>query len=398
MRIGILTQRLFTNYGGLMQSLALQTVLERLGNEVMIFNREYNEKEMFSAWNRLRRKFRVLVSNVCKKCLGLPISRGITESEEKIIRQFTNKFIERYHHSSRNLYTSLQLKASISEWKPDAIVVGSDQVWRPVYSPMISNYFLDFAQGWNVRRIAYAASFGVNDWEFTPNETKQCSDLLKLFDAVSVRENSGVSLCKEHLGVDAKHVLDPTLLLDKDFYIDIVHKEHQQVVSGDLFCYLLDIDDTKRQIIREVSGFTCMSAFYCMPKLPITSENVKNHIVQCIYPSPAKWIRSFMDAQMVLTDSFHGAVFSIIFNKPFWVLCNEGRGAARFDSLLEVFGLKERMIDVQHINEINWVETIDWGRVNAIREEKKRESMLFLKSALGIFPQVKSKGQSQRAS
>ena len=78
----------------------------------------------------------------------------------------------------------------------DAFIVGSDQVWRRLYMPDIYREYLSFAEGWNVRRISYAASFGTEEWEYSPLETTECRRLLQKFDAVSVREASGVSLCK----------------------------------------------------------------------------------------------------------------------------------------------------------------------------------------------------------
>ena len=95
----------------------------------------------------------------------------------------------------------------------DAFVVGSDQVWRPRYNAYIPNLFLDFTEGMSVKRIAYAASFGTDQWEFSAEQTTISSFLAKKFDIVSVREASGIQLCKQNLGVDAIQVLDPSLLL-----------------------------------------------------------------------------------------------------------------------------------------------------------------------------------------
>src|SRR5690606_15864360 len=102
----------------------------------------------------------------------------------------------------------------------DTYIVGSDQCWRPKYSPNITNYFLDFLNDkQNVIRISYAASFGTSDWEFNEPETKMCRDLIQKFDAVSVRESSGIELCQKYLDKEAQHVLDPTMLLELDDYI-----------------------------------------------------------------------------------------------------------------------------------------------------------------------------------
>ncbi len=85
--------------------------------------------------------------------------------------------------------------------------------------------FLDFVKGQNVKRLSYAASFGTDKWEFTPQQTAICSPLAQKFDLVTVREGSGVKLCKDHLGVNAVHVLDPTMLLTKEDYISLIEAE-----------------------------------------------------------------------------------------------------------------------------------------------------------------------------
>ena len=105
----------------------------------------------------------------------------------------------------------------MTEGEYDAFIVGSDQVWRPSYNQHLEQAFLNFTENWkNVKRIAYAASFGVDNWEFTKKQTKECKRLVQKFDFVSVREDTAVNLCKEHLGIEATHVLDPTLLLSAD--------------------------------------------------------------------------------------------------------------------------------------------------------------------------------------
>ena len=108
--------------------------------------------------------------------------------------------------------------------KYDYVVIGSDQTWRPSISADIYNFFLDFLQDENqIKKIAYATSFGTDQWEFSEEQEKRCKQLVKQFDAVSVREESGISLCQQFLDVDAEHVLDPTLLLKQEDYLKIVH-------------------------------------------------------------------------------------------------------------------------------------------------------------------------------
>ena len=251
-----------------------------------------------------------------------------------------------------------------------------------MYTPNIYNSFLDFCENIKgIKRIAYAASFGVTEWEFNEEQTQECARLASLFDAVSVREVSGIELCREHLNVDAKHVLDPTLLLEKEDYIKLIKSEDCKS-NGNMFCYILDNNSEIQQAIHKIEQKQGMKSFM------VKAKKVGNHIPKdeevndYVKPSVNKWIRAFVDAEMVFTDSFHGCVFSIIFNKPFWVIGNKERGNARFDSLLKLFDLESRRIDVSEINDINLTEPVDWVKVNSIKKEWQTKSVKFIKDNL----------------
>ena len=263
----------------------------------------------------------------------------------------------------------------------DAYVVGSDQCWRPQYNAFLSSMFLDFAKEEKVKRIAYAASFGTNQWEFTQEMTSICSPLAQKFDFVSVREDSGVKLCKEHLGVNAVHVLDPTLLLTKEDYILLIEAEKEPKAKGTLFNYILDPDAAKSAFINNVAKEKGLATFQVLPKCQAetrTKEDVKNRIEDCIFPGVTTWLRAFMDAEMTIVDSFHGMVFSIIFNKPFWVIGNANRGISRFTSLLKLFHLEDRLLDANKLQEVDINRPVDWSSVNAILQQKRNECINLL--------------------
>ena len=206
--------------------------------------------------------------------------------------------------------------------------------------------------------------------------------MAKLFDAISVREDSGIALCEKHLDVDAIHVLDPTLLLEKEDYIKLVEKAKEPISGGNLFCYILDNKDSIENGIKEIEQKLSLKSFQVKAKISkgtiSKGEKLKDHVI----PSPTKWLRAFMDAEMVFTDSFHGCVFSIIFNKPFWVIGNKERGNARFDSLLKQFNLENRRFDINEINKIDLTQPIDWEKVNTIKKEWQDKSLNFLKENL----------------
>lgn len=378
MKLGILTHALHNNYGGILQAYALRTILQKKGHDVEVIRRDYTYRKDTIFWNFAR-----FIKNVIRICTGHKKYKYISQKQWNIVSENTQYFIKKYiNYNTSLIVTNLALKAYATKSGFDGYVVGSDQVWRPKYVPCITNYFLDFAENKKVKRVAYAASFGVDEWLFSKKITPTLSSLIKKFDAVSVREKSGVDLCNRYLGVDALHVLDPTMLLEKEDYIDLIIAENEEVLEGNLFCYILDNTKKKDDVIDLIVQSTNLVSFTCMPKLNLSLENVEQDIDACVFPSVTRWLKSFMDANMIITDSFHGCVFSIIFNKPFWVIGNKSRGMARFDSLLSVFGLENRMLDINNIVDIDWSLPIEWDRVNKIKKEWQIKSNKFLLEAL----------------
>ena len=373
MKIGILTQSLQANYGGLLQNYALQQVLLRAGHEVETIDWTPSNKSLRSRLYRI--KWTILPFLFPKKYPKLRYQP--TDEERKVIQQHTNHFISTYIHHTKTIMFKDGFSRQTKVGKYDAYVVGSDQCWRPRYNAFLSSMFLDFVKEEKPKRIAYAASFGTDQWEFTQEMTSICAPLAQKFDFVSVREDSGVKLCKEHLGVDAVHVLDPTMLLTKEDYIQLIEQEKEPKSSGTLFNYILDPDEKKAAFIQHIAEANELRSFQVLPKCQAetrTKKDVKTRIEDCVFPGVTAWLRSFMDAEMTVVDSFHGMVFSILFNKPFWVIGNAERGMSRFTSLLKTFHLGDRLLDADKLDNIDISKPIDWAVVNGILEEKRSES------------------------
>ena len=265
----------------------------------------------------------------------------------------------------------------------DAFIVGSDQTWRPKYVEDVEYYFLNFIPvEKNVLRIAYAPSFGTDKWEYSPEQTQVCSELLKRFDAVSVREESAVKLCLEHLGVKPFHVLDPTMLLTKEDYLNVVGKKYAN--EKKLSYYLLDYADEKMQIINKVCEKLQLTPF----RVNTETENHKARLEDRIAPSIEKWIGGFAESSFIVADSFHATVFAILFNKPFITIANPKRGLARFESLLNIFGLKDRIVSsLSQLDGQLFNSSIDWNNVNELLTIQRKKSVDFLNSSLNLFCQ-----------
>lgn len=377
MKIGIITQPLGVNYGGLLQNYALQTVLRRLGHEVVTMDQPNRQIRLFRLLASAAKTFLLKLVGKGKQRNYLFVAKA---NQIKHIAKNTDYFINKYIARSIKLIDANESARYVRDNHIEVFVVGSDQVWRPKYNVDIYHSFLDFTQGMDIRRIAYAASFGVDVWEYSSQETEYCNLLVQAFQAVSVREESGVTLCAKHLGVKAISVLDPTMLLDKEDYEFLVEQEKESSCGGNMLCYILDKSEVKNRIINDVAELLHLSSFTVMPIHLLNRETVKI-IDQCVFPPVTKWLRGFVDADFVVCDSFHGAVFSIIFNKPFLVIANKDRGMARFHSLLRIYGLEDRLI-TDDIDLSLLEKPIDWIAVNRKREEMKEISLNFLRENL----------------
>jgi len=367
MKVGILTLPLRHNYGGILQAFALQFALKKLGHEVIIINRQKNEKSAFI--ERL-----TSVSNKLFKRKRLKISA----SQYNLIYKNNIEFINHQMNVSAPLFSKKAMGRYVKEHQLDAIIVGSDQVWRPGYTPEIYNYYLDFLGKLPIKRVAYAASFGVDSWEYTWAQTIRCRHLLKKFDAVSVREKSGLDLCHQYFAVDAKHNLDPTLLLDREDYRSLIQPKPASG-SGKLFTYILDATIAKSRIISEVTKNLSLTEFTSQPKEKV-GKYLKHPLNDYVSPPIENWVDAFDQAEFVITDSFHGCVFSIIFQKPFIAIANNRRGLARFKSLLDMLGLSDRLVFDEGSIDLNLAkQEIDWEKVNGVLAKMRASSIDFLR-------------------
>ena len=373
MNIGVISLPLHNNFGGILQAYALQKVLRDLGHNAVLI-----DKSRYVSLGPWYIKYPIYIKNAILKFImrqNVVVKPDVEINRiTRTIAQHTEPFIDKY---IKRIYT--RDFSNIKKNKFDAFIIGSDQVWRPRYfGTRIENAYLDFAKEWDVKRIAYAASFGAEEWEYTNEQTSTCSELLKIFNAVSVRESSAVEFCKERLDVKAEHVLDPTMLLTKENYLNLFNIAGTAQSEGNLFCYVLDRNKETNIIIDSIAKNKGLKPFYVNSRYEEPDAPLEERIQQPV----EKWLRAFHDAKYVITDSFHACVFSILFNKPFIVYGNKERGMARFESLLKLFELEERLVcSPEEVNKV--LQTpIDWERVNSIHKLMKEKSLSFLRKNL----------------
>lgn len=362
MKIAILTQPLRANYGGILQNYALQQILIKLGHEPITLAK--NPIQYISHFRLIlelpKRLFTKYILRKRKYIFSEQKKNKLVENESRILYPFIKKHINRVFVNS---YENIDYKQF------DGFIVGSDQVWRPLYNwNVLDKMFLSFIpKSCNIKQIAYAASFGTSEWEYNEEQTKNCTELINRFDAVSTREIDGVDFCQKYLGYkDAVSVLDPTLLLDKTNYLELCTNI---IPQGDniLFAYILDKNPLIIESIEEIAKRKGLN-------LKLVSAHADCSL------SVEEWLAMFRDAKCVVTDSFHGTVFSIIFNKEFYTIANQARGESRFSSLLFKLSLTDRMYN--SISEIEINRNIDWINVNNKLSELRDYSILFLKTNL----------------
>lgn len=372
MKIGILTLPIAENYGGILQAIALYRLILSQVHSVVLIYKQTKKKQVL--WKKTLKE--ILLRVPFHDFKNIKTNIKLLKQREKR-KKFHRPFIEKeIFNISKDLYTMTELEEFVKEEKLGAVIVGSDQVWRKQYinDEHYKSYFLDFVDGSKTKKIAYAASFGKDHWE-GENDSEDISKLLKDFTAVSVRESSGIDICKNTFDYDkAINVLDPTLLVGKEFYIDelILKYNESSTNKGGLLTYVLDEAKEKKDIIEFVQSRVELENVH-----HLKGFNNSNRT----YTVP-QWLASFMNADFVVTDSFHGMVFSIIFEKNFIVIGNKNRGLDRFVSLLSLLRLEERLIlSIEELKKKK-LEIIDYNRVNKALEINKTKSLEFLINSL----------------
>lgn len=367
MKIGILSYPLNNNYGCYLQSYALLHFLRQRGYDAEYIMRRHNKP----SWKvYLKYAIKTIFLNIIHLTWNSPIYNYewhyMLKKGPRLYPFYENHIIPH----TKPLYTTKDLEEKCKEY--DVIIVGSDQIWRAEILSNVEDYFLGFIRDPKIIKISYAASFGKEAPGFSQKQLESCGNALSLFKAVSVREEVGLRLISDY-GWKCRNcmvVLDPTMLLLKEEYMAMAIKGKSPVV----FAYILDETDMKVTAVNRIADELSLDKV-CV----LSGVNNKDFV----YPSIEKWLSGFVSASFVVTDSFHGVVFSILFNVPFAVILNRERGVARFETLLNMFGLGDRVLkDKSDISKI-LNNKIDWEGVNDILNQKREESSYYLLSNIG---------------
>ena len=372
MKIGILTQPLHYNYGGILQNWALQQVLFAMGHQPeMIFLCCGKRPKGKLLMRRCLSLTKCLVKKYLLGCKNIYIYSLFDPQYSPNNPMYVDAGFVHNIRKTKRLPSDVDLGRFIETRGYDAFVVGSDQVWREDYSPAILRYFLDFLDVEDRRpRVAYAASFGKSKDYISEKYLPACRKLLRRFDAVSVREYGGLEILERDFGFfKGVKVLDPTLLLSVEKYRTLI-KDEDRAHHPHIAAYILD---TSKEIQRMLAR---LSSQFNIPTKIFSAGFVENRMLTI-----SQWLAEFENAEFMVTDSFHACVFSIIFQKPFICLGNKNRGMERFHSLLEPLGLSDRLVSTEKSSFPD--SDINWQQVNEKLEQMRNSSRQFLTEALG---------------
>ena len=262
--------------------------------------------------------------------------------KRKYINERINSFINKHIiYGEQSIVTENDLKL-IANDSYDAFIVGSDQVWRKIYMKGVSmeSFFLDFVPSYKLK-LSYAASFGVDYSEFTSEDVLKCGNAFSKLDYVSVRESSAIDLIDNVFKWKSINkvqlVLDPTMLLKVSEYKNLLNLK-KKYMNKHVYSYIFDrsseVEKIEKYLSDKYSIITTSSSDV------VYSQQINGKDNRLI--SPKEWLETIYNADLVITDSFHCCVFSILFQVPFIIISNSDRGNSRLNCLLKMFCLKQR--------------------------------------------------------
>ena len=295
------------------------------------------------------------------------------------------RFAKAHYHESKR-YTLKDMRELNS--KVDTFIMGSDQVWnRGISRGFGFSFYFDFVEP-DKKKIAFSASFG-HDRDFCNVQDRETiSEYMRQFDGISIRETSGVEICKDVYGIDAVRVLDPVFVADRKVFDSLADKAKKKHDGKYMLAYILDPTPEKRAAVVEVSeklGLEVVVLLDGRPKDPVKNRQIMDmddKIVDDI--TVEDWLNYFRNADFVLTDSCHGISFSLVFETNFIGLANSARGMTRFESLVDVFQVRDHYVqdaaDILGNDEL--LKPVDYDNVNKILMSERERSLAWLKEVL----------------
>lgn len=365
MKISLITLHCVNNYGSVLQTYATQKVLSDMGNDVEIVDYYRPDltlpHKLFSCYLYEQHNLKGLLKNFVFLPSNVAMQRMFGAFREKYFKLSPNKYYDDKDFAKHPI-------------DADAYIVGSDQVWNSVLNHgLIRPYYLSFAKQ-GKKKIAYSSSFGVD--RLKDEEKSVNKELLSSFDYITTRELSGVNIVRD-LGIDAvSQILDPTLLLSKEKWLDIA--DPCQEKKPYILIYQLHHHDGLDAYISSIAqkqGLKVIRVCYRYDEC--------RKFGHCVYlPRVEELLSYILYANYVITDSFHVTAFSVNFNTQFESLVPVKQFGGRISSLLTLVSLQDRGIhDYTHSQ---YEKKIDFSKVNQILDKKRNEDISLIKQKLNL--------------
>lgn len=348
MKIALYTITEGENYGNRLQNYAMQEILKKHGHSVKtILENSYKNNPRMIAKLYIKRVLNIKNDGIARRIYSF--------------RRFNKKYLK----FDKNKLTYNKEYHTKGDY--ECYIVGSDQVWNPNFTITTGASFLDFAG--EKRRVAVSASFGVKEIK-DKKKKEEYAEYLRNFEAVSVRENSGVGIVKELIGKDVPVLLDPTLMLSKFDWYNIMRRPHGMKDKKYVMCYLLgkyeeDVIDGLEEYARNHS----------LEIIMLENDNYQlgycNDIQFGFGPSEFLWL--IANCEKVITDSFHAVVFSLIFRKKVIAIPRKsqvGDMSTRLDNLSKTFKINNL---ITYNNDFEQEAKVDFNMVDDVLKDKQEE-------------------------
>lgn len=346
-KIGIITFHNSYNCGSMLESFAIQKYLtnQKIENEIIDFS-NFGQRNMYSVLEK-----NTNIKKVIKNAITLLHYKKVKRNNQKY-EEFKKK---NFMLSDRDFVDSKDL----SDDEYSIVVAGSDQIWNITIPDADDAYFLPWVK--KARKVAYAPSFGAKNIKVCSNDVDKYKRYLKSFDGLSTREYNGKKWIKDLIGEDVEVIIDPTLLLEKDEYDNILD-DKIKVPEKYIFFYCPSFNTQICKFVKELSNNL---------NIPVITWSTKKYYLKGInrfgfdlpeYESPSAYLKLIKNAELVLTTSFHGTIFSTIYKKKFFTLKNGDMYGDddRVYTLLDQLGIMNRLIECKYDEKFDYLQNVDY--------------------------------------
>lgn len=364
-KVGIITFHNSYNCGSMLESYAMQKIVEKCNKKAEIVNfSSKGQKELYGVWNKNNS-----LKNIIKNILVVPAIGKVKINNEKY---------ENFKNENFNLSKEYSVMSEIKEDDYSIVIAGSDQIWNITIQDHDDSYFLPWVK--NAKRVAYAPSFGAKKISDNTDNIDKYKKYLNNFDALSVRENNGQEWIKEMIGKEVPVLLDPTLLLDRKDYEEIENKDIE-IEDKYIFFYSPSFDRNICKFVKRIAD---------KYGLKVITWSTKSYYFKMVksfgfelpeYEDPSVYLNLIKNAELVMTTSYHGTIFSTIYRKKFITIKNGGMygNDDRVKTLLSQLGMEDRLIPFVFDESYNYLQDINYEKYDKQLPDLRERSLKYIK-------------------